>query len=57
MKLEPQNKDTKFDPSDWQGRSARQVEDNYKILEWIFGAAAIGFFSWVIYMVYQNLVG
>ena len=57
MKLEPQNKDTKFDPRDWQGRSMRQVEDNYKILEWVFGAAAISFFIWVIYMVYQNLVG
>lgn len=47
----------KWDPKDWQGRSRRQVENNYQILEWIFTAAAVGFFSWVIYMVYQNLAG
>ena len=46
-----------WDPKDWQGRSKKQVEDNYKMLDWTFSIAGILFFGWVVYMVYQNLVG
>lgn len=46
-----------WNPNDWQGRSKKQVEDNYKMLDWTFAIAGVLFFGWAFFMVIKNLIG
>ena len=39
----------KWNPEDWQGRSKKQIESNYKMVDGIFRIAVIGFIIWIIY--------
>ena len=40
-----------WDYNQWQGRSKRQVENNYKIMDWIFTGLAIFLAGFTIYNV------
>ena len=44
-----------WNPKDWQGRSQRQVESNYTILNVVYSIVAITFLSWAISQVIKNL--
>jgi hypothetical protein len=52
--MEEDNKE--WNPKDWQGRSKRQVIENYKIMDVVFSIVAISFMSWVIYTVVKNVL-
>jgi hypothetical protein len=42
-----------WNPEDWQGRSMRKVEDNYKILDLTFKVIGIlGAISLIIYLIF-----
>jgi len=50
-----ENKD--WNPEEWQGKSKRQVEDTYKIMEIFFKACGFLFIGWVTYVVFENILG
>lgn len=44
-----------WNPEDWQGRSQRQVESNYIVLDVVYSIVAITFLSWATLQVIKNL--
>jgi len=44
-----------WNSEDWQGRSQRQVENNYLILDTTLSIAAITFFLWAAVQIIKNL--
>ena len=43
-----------WDSNQWQGRSKRQVEGNYKILDWTMMEIGLFLFGWFIVSVFSN---
>lgn len=53
-KTETDNKE--WNPRDWQGRSRKSVENNYKIMDITFKVIAVSFILWSIYQVTINII-
>ena len=49
-------KQNEWNPEDWQGRSKKQVESNYRIMETVMMIAGFSFIGWAIYQVFANII-
>jgi len=45
-----------WNPRDWQGRSRKSVENNYKIMDITFKVIEVSFILWSIYQVTINII-